>query len=73
MKTHLGLTIKSTITIGSKYSDLLDKPKTLGHCGFPLANPQKGLGIDFVPESNRANTLNFLCICSTLMLNHLIF
>jgi hypothetical protein len=44
--------------------DLLNKPKTLGRCGFPLAIPQKGLMIDFVPTSNLLNFLISLYICS---------
>jgi hypothetical protein len=32
--------------------DLLNKPKTLGRCGFPLAIPQKGASLGFVPDEN---------------------
>jgi hypothetical protein len=35
--------------------DSLNKPKASGNCGFPLANPQKGPSIDFVPKSIIAN------------------
>jgi hypothetical protein len=30
----------------------LDKSKIPGHCGFPLANPQYGSSLDFVPDDN---------------------
>jgi hypothetical protein len=43
---------------------LLDKPKTPSHCMFLLANPNKGLILDNVPESNLLNRLFLLCICS---------
>ena len=49
--------------MGSKSLDLQNKPKTTGYCGFPLANLQKGPGIDFVPESNPFSFLILLCIC----------
>jgi hypothetical protein len=31
---------------------------------FPLANPHKGLNLDFVPKSNPVNLLILLYICS---------
>jgi hypothetical protein len=31
-------------------SGLLDKSKTLGHCGFPLANPNSAASLYFVPN-----------------------
>ena len=45
--------------------DLLEKSKTSGHCGFPLANLHSGESVDFVPESNQVNKLILLYICST--------
>jgi hypothetical protein len=44
-----------------------DKSITPGNCGFPLANLQKGPGIDFVPASNPMNQLILLCICSCIL------
>ena len=44
--------------------DFLNKPKTPGHCEFPLANPQKGPNIHFVTESNLLKYLILLYICS---------
>ena len=33
-------------------SGSLNKPKTPGHCGFPLANLYFELSMDYVPKSN---------------------
>ena len=59
----MAYTIKSTQKLDLDISGSLDKPKTLGHCGFPLANLQKGSVLDFVPKSNPLNQLILLCIC----------
>ena len=50
--------------MGSKCEDLQNKPKTHGHCGFPLANPHSVESLDFVPKSNPVNILILLHICS---------
>jgi hypothetical protein len=42
----------------------VDKPIVAGHCMFPLANPHKGQSLGFVPESNSADNLILLYICS---------
>jgi hypothetical protein len=44
--------------------DLLNKSKTPGYCGFPLANLQKGPSVYCVPKSNPFNSLILLYICS---------
>ena len=44
--------------------DLLNKPNTPGHCGFPQANLHQGPSIYCVPQSNSDNLLILLCICS---------
>ena len=41
--------------------DSLNKPKTSGHCGFPLANLHSAESLHCVP--NPANILNLLYIC----------
>ena len=51
-KTHLGRTIKSSITTGLKYSDLLIKYKIPSHWMFPLANLHSGESLQCVPASN---------------------
>ena len=40
---------KSTKKLHRDILDWLNKSKTPGNCGFPLANLQKGLSLDFVP------------------------
>jgi hypothetical protein len=52
IKHHLYWLKLSTIKVGSKCLDLLDKPKVPGYCGFPLANTHFGESGDFVPQSN---------------------
>jgi len=42
---------------------LLNKFITSGHCGFPLANPQKGPSLHFVPQSNIRNHKKSFHIC----------
>ena len=36
----------------------MNKPKTPGHCGFPLANPHDAPGVDFVPYIEPIETLD---------------
>ena len=38
--------------MGSKSLDLQKKPKTTGHCGFPLANLHSVASLHFVPDEN---------------------
>ena len=42
--------------------DSLTKPKTPGHCGFPMANLHSELSLGFVPEENIGENLDQLCI-----------
>ena len=60
----MAYTIKSTQKLDLDISGSLDKPKTLGHCGFPLANLQKGSVLDFVPKSSLLIQSILLYICS---------
>jgi len=48
----LDCAFKSTKKLDRDNLDLLDKPKTPGHCGFPLANLYFELSMDYVPKSN---------------------
>jgi len=60
----LDFTFKSTRKLDRDNLDLLDKPKTAGHCDFPLTNLHSGESVYYVPESNISNQLNSLYICS---------
>ncbi len=47
---------KSTKKLYSEILGFLNKPKTPGHCGFPLANLHFELSMDYVPEENMCTT-----------------
>ena len=57
-------TFKPTRKLDRDILCLLNQSKTPGRCGFPLANPQKGLSRDFVPKSMIAKYINLFYICS---------
>jgi hypothetical protein len=42
--------------------NLLNKSKTPGLCGFPLANPHSGESLYFVPDENIGKDIGELCI-----------
>ena len=48
--------------MGSKCEDLQNKPKTHGHCGFPLTNLHSGESMCYVPGDNIGKNLEELCI-----------
>ena len=58
-----GLHIQIDQKLNHDILGLLYKTIISGTCGFPLANPQKGPSIDFVPASNICNHLKLYYIC----------
>ena len=48
-------TFKTTKKSDNVILDWLNKSKTTGHCGFPLANLHFELSVGFVPELNPLN------------------
>jgi hypothetical protein len=63
-----GLQFQIHQKLGHNIYDLLNKTTIPGRCGFPLATLHSDERAHNVPESNPANTLLLLCICST---NHI--
>jgi len=63
---YVDYAIKSIKKLDWDILDLLDKSKTLGHCGFPLANPQKMPMIYFVPESIELINYNYCIFVQTI-------
>jgi hypothetical protein len=54
-KWSVDCAFKSTKKLNHGILGLLSKSKTTGHCGFPLANLQKGPRLGFAPESKPFN------------------
>jgi len=62
--TLCGLLFQINQKLNHDILDLLNEPKIVRSCIFPIANLYFELSVDYVPESNPWNWLILWCICS---------